>query len=102
VELPDFVLSAKYILNDLDKDDEIGGEKRVYTLFVGKPEGNRPKMDLGEIGWGGVDWIGLAQDRDKGRAFVNMVMNLQVPHIVGKLLSCCTTDGLLSSTCVVD
>jgi hypothetical protein len=37
------------------------------------------KMDLGEIGWGGVYWIGLAQDRDKWRALVNVVMNLQVP-----------------------
>jgi hypothetical protein len=64
-------------------------EKRnVYMLLVGKPEGKRPlgrprqlwvdniKMDLGEIGWGGVDWIGLAQDRDKWRTFVNAVMNL--------------------------
>jgi hypothetical protein len=37
------------------------------------------KMDLLEIGWGGVDWIGLAQDRDKWRAVVNAVMNLRVP-----------------------
>jgi hypothetical protein len=37
------------------------------------------KMDLLEIGWGGVDWIGLAHDRDKGRALVNTVMNLRVP-----------------------
>jgi hypothetical protein len=37
------------------------------------------KMDLLEIGWGGVDWIGLAQDRDKWRALMNVVMNLQVP-----------------------
>jgi hypothetical protein len=37
------------------------------------------KMDLLEIGWGGVDWIGLAQDRDKWRDFVNAVMNLRVP-----------------------
>jgi hypothetical protein len=37
------------------------------------------KMDLLQIGWGGVDWIGLAQDRDKWRAFVNAVMNLRVP-----------------------
>jgi hypothetical protein len=36
-------------------------------------------MDLGEIGWGGVDWIGLAQDRNKWRAVVNEVMNLRVP-----------------------
>jgi hypothetical protein len=68
------------------------GEKRnAYRLLVGKPEGKRPlgsprrrwvdniKMDLFEIGWGGVDWIGLAQDRDKWRALVNAVMNLRVP-----------------------
>jgi hypothetical protein len=36
-------------------------------------------MDLGETGWGGVDWIGLAQDRDRWRALVNVVMNLRVP-----------------------
>jgi hypothetical protein len=58
---------------------------------MGKPEGKRPlgrprcrwvdniKMDLGEIGWDGVDWMELAQDRDHGRALVNTVMNLQVP-----------------------
>jgi hypothetical protein len=68
------------------------GEKRNgYRLLVGKPEGKRPlgkqrhrwvnniKMDLLEIGWGGVDWIGLAQDRDKWKAPVNAVMNLRVP-----------------------
>jgi hypothetical protein len=37
------------------------------------------KMDLKEIGWEGVDWIHLAQDRDQWQAFVNIVMNLQVP-----------------------
>jgi hypothetical protein len=68
------------------------GEKgNAYRLLVGKPEGKRPlrrsrcrwvdniKMNLLEIVWGGVDWIGLAQDRDKWRALVNAVMNLQVP-----------------------
>jgi hypothetical protein len=68
------------------------GEKRnVYRLLVGKPEGkesierprrrwvNNIKMDLLEIGWGGADWIGLAQDRDKWRALVNAVTNLRVP-----------------------
>jgi hypothetical protein len=68
------------------------GEKRnAYRLLVGKPEGKRPlgrprrrwvdniEMDLFEMGWGGVDWIGLAQDRDKWRALVNVVMNLRVP-----------------------
>jgi hypothetical protein len=37
------------------------------------------RMDLGEIGWDGMDWIELAQDRDQWRAFVNTVMNLRVP-----------------------
>jgi hypothetical protein len=58
---------------------------------VGKPEGKGPlgrprrrwedniRMDLREIGWGGMDWIDLAQDRDQWSALVNMVMNLQVP-----------------------
>jgi hypothetical protein len=68
------------------------GEKRtVYRLLVGKPEGKRPlgrprckwldtiKMDLSEIGLGGVDWIGLAQDSYKWRALVNAVTILWVP-----------------------
>jgi hypothetical protein len=58
---------------------------------VGKPEGNRPlgiprrksvdniRMDLGEVGWGDVDWIGLAQDRTRWRALVNSVLNLRFP-----------------------
>jgi hypothetical protein len=67
------------------------GEKRnVYGILVGKPEGKRPlgrprnrwvdhiKLDLGEIGLDGVDWIGLAEDRDQWRALVNTVMNLRV------------------------
>jgi hypothetical protein len=40
---------------------------------------NSIKMALGEIGWCGVDWIGLAQDRDKQRALANAIMNLRVP-----------------------
>jgi hypothetical protein len=68
------------------------GEKgNAYRLLVGKPEGKIPlgrsksrwvnniKMDLLEVGWGGVDWIRLAQDRDKWRALVKAVMNIQVP-----------------------
>jgi hypothetical protein len=68
------------------------GEKiNAYRLLVGKLEGKRPlgrprrrwvdytKMDLLEICWGGVDLIGLAQDRDKWRALANAVMNLRVP-----------------------
>jgi hypothetical protein len=68
------------------------GEKiNAYRLLVGKQEGKRPlersrrrwvhniKMDLLEIGWGGVDWIGLAQDRNNWRDIVNAVMNLRDP-----------------------
>jgi hypothetical protein len=67
------------------------GEKRyAYRLLVGKPEGKRPlgrqrcrwvdiRMDLGEVGWGDVDWIGLAQDRNRWRALVNSILNLRVP-----------------------
>jgi hypothetical protein len=67
------------------------GEKRnAYRILVGNPEGKRPrgrprlrwvdsiKMDLREIGWDGMDWINLAQDRDQWRALVNAVMNLRV------------------------
>jgi hypothetical protein len=68
------------------------GEKRkAYRLLVTKSEGKRPLgrprhrwvdnigMDLGEVGWSDVDWIGLAQDRNKWRALVNSVLNLRVP-----------------------
>jgi hypothetical protein len=68
------------------------GEKRnAYRLLVGKPEGKRPlgrpirrwvdniRMDLGEVGWSDVDWIGLAQERNRWRALVNSVLNLRVP-----------------------
>jgi hypothetical protein len=63
-------------------------KRNAYRVLVGKSEGRRPqgrprcmwveniKMDLGERGWDGVDWIVLAQDRDKWRALVNLVMNI--------------------------
>jgi hypothetical protein len=53
------------------------------------------KTDLGEIGWDGIDWIDLAQDRDwLVRALVNIERNLRVPWNAGKFLSSCTTGGL--------
>jgi hypothetical protein len=67
-------------------------EKRnAYRLLVGKPEGRRPlgrprrrwvdniRMDLVEVGWGDVHWIGLAQDRDRWGVLMNAVMNLRAP-----------------------
>jgi hypothetical protein len=68
----------------------MGEESNVYRVLAGKPEGRRPlgrprrrwedglKMDLLEIGWGGVEWIHLAQDRDLWQALVNAVTNLWV------------------------
>jgi hypothetical protein len=68
----------------------MGEERKVYKVLVGKPEGKRPlgrpkhrwedgiRMDLREIGFGGVDWIRLSQDRDWWRAVVSAVMNLRV------------------------
>jgi hypothetical protein len=64
---------------------------KCFRILVGNPEGKRPlgrprrrwedmiRIDLREIGWGGMDWIDLAQDRDQWRALVNKVMNIRVP-----------------------
>ena len=69
----------------------MGEEREAYRVLVGKPEGKRPlgrprrrwedniRMDLEEVECGYVDWIGLAQDRDRWRTLVSAVMNLRVP-----------------------
>jgi hypothetical protein len=87
----------------------IGERRSAYRLLVEKPEGRRPperprrrwfdniRVDFVEMGWGDVNWIGLAQDRDRWRALVNSVLNLRVPLIAGKLSSVQTTRDLSSS-----
>jgi hypothetical protein len=68
----------------------MGEVRNAYKIFIGKPEGKRPRrrprsrwqnnirMDLREIGWEGVDWMNLTEDRDQWRTLVNSVMNLKV------------------------
>jgi hypothetical protein len=67
-----------------------GDKRNAYRILVGKPEGKSPlgrprrrrvnntKMNLREIGWDGIDWVDLAQDRDRWRALVNTMTNLRV------------------------
>jgi len=69
----------------------MGEERGVYRVLLRKPEGRRPlgtprrrwvdniRMDLQEVGFGYMDWIGLAQDRDRWRTLGSAVMNLRVP-----------------------
>jgi hypothetical protein len=69
----------------------MGQKRNAYRLLVGKPEGRMPlgrprrrwldniRLDLLEVIWGDVDWIGLAQDMDRWRALVNSLLNLRVP-----------------------
>jgi hypothetical protein len=69
----------------------MGVERGVCRFLVGKPEGKRPlgrprrrwvnniRMEIQELGCGYMDWIGLAQDRDRFRTLVSAVMNLRVP-----------------------
>jgi hypothetical protein len=68
----------------------MGDRRDGYRILVGRPEGRRPlvrirrrwkdniKVDIQEVGWGGMDWIALAQDRDRCRALVNAVMTMRV------------------------
>jgi hypothetical protein len=83
----------------------IGGKRNAYRILVRKPERKRQlgrprrrwmdnvKMDLREIGWGDMDWIDLAQDRDQWRALANTVMNLRIPQNFGNFLNSRTTGG---------
>jgi hypothetical protein len=69
----------------------MGVKRNEYRILVGKPEGKKPlgrpgrrwvdniKMNLRDIVWDGMDWIELAQDRNRWRAFVNTIMNFRVP-----------------------
>ena len=69
----------------------MGEERGVHSVLVGKPEGKKPlgrsrrrwvgniRIDLQDVGCGYMDWIGLAQDRDRWRTLVSAVMNLRVP-----------------------
>jgi hypothetical protein len=82
-----------------------GDRRNSYRILVGKAEGKRPqrrprrmrmdniKIDLRNIGWGGMDWIDLAQDREQWRALVDTVMYLRVPYNIGKFLNSCTNGG---------
>jgi len=77
----------------------MGNSRGVYRVLVGKPEGKIPlgrpkrrwedniKMDIQEMGCEGIDWIDLAEDRDRCRALVNAVMNLRVPKNAGNILT---------------
>jgi hypothetical protein len=82
-------------------------KRNAYSLLVGKPDWKGPlgsprhrwvdniRMDLVEVGWGDVDWIGLAQDRNRWRALVNSVLNLRVPWNAGKLSSDLSSNAQL-------
>ena len=89
------LVTNQYIFRDSTEHAARMGERTgVYRGLVGKPEGKRPlgwedniKMDLQEVVCEGIDWIILVQDRDRLRAHLNGVVNLQVPLNVGNFLT---------------
>jgi len=88
----------------------MGEGRSLYRVLVGKPEGRRPlgrprrswdyniKMDLKEVGCGVLDWIELAQNRDRLQALVYAVMNLRVPQNAGSFLTSCKPVSFSRST----
>ena len=88
----------------------MGEERGVYRVLVGKPEGKSPlwrprhrwvdniRMNLQEVGCGYMDWIGLAQDRDRWRTLVSAVMNLRVRGNAGNFLTSCKPVGFSRRT----
>jgi hypothetical protein len=83
--------NVRFFIVSILRSSRMRDTRKAYRILVERPEGKRPlgrprrrwvdniKMDLREIGWDGMDWIELAQDRDQWRALVNRVMNLRVP-----------------------
>ena len=76
----------------------MGKGRGIYRVLVGKPDGKRSlgrprqrkediKIDIKEMSWEGMDWIDLAQDRDKWQALVNAVMDFRVPYNAGKFFN---------------
>lgn len=93
----------------VDNVAPMGGRGTACSVFVGQPEGKRPlgrtkhgwevntKMDLKEIGFECVDWIDMAQNKDKSQAVVNMVMYLHAPQ-AGNFLTSCGTSSFSKRT----
>ena len=87
---PNIVRVIKSRMRWAENVARMGEERGVYRILVGKPEGKSPlgrprrrwvdniRMDLQEVGCGYMDWIGLAQDKDRWRTLVSAVMNLRV------------------------
>ena len=106
-ELTDLYSSPSIVSDKIEKNEmgwacgAYGWGEGVYRVVVGKPEGRRPlgrprrrwvdniRMDFQEVGCGYMDWIGLAQDRDRFRTLVSAVMNLRVPWNAGNFLTSC-------------